>query len=333
MLTRQVAGRVYNYEYCIGRMSFTGPGFNVPTDFALGSAGSLYVLSKGTDMQQSQGLTKCTLDHKLLWESRGPEFGGGQCSWPASVAVDAGEDLYVCDDYASQVFVFDKDGCFLRSWGTKGSGDGELDRPSGLSFDAQGGLYVVDSFNHRVQKLSKEGAFLGKWGSRGSGPGELDTPWGIAIDGAGAVYVADWKNDRVQKFSADGGYLDTFGGPGTGDGELHRPSGVAVDRDGDVYVADWGNDRLNIYSPDGRFITSFSGDADALSPWAQDYVDANPQIVIARRRVDLSPERLFRRPVAVKVDDESRIMVLETQRGRIQVYAKERDFVDAPLNL
>ena len=239
----------------------------------------------------------------------------------------------MCDDYASQVFVFDKDGCFLRSWGTKGSGDGELDRPSGLSFDAQGGLYVVDSFNHRVQKLSKEGAFLGKWGSRGSGPGELDTPWGIAIDGAGAVYVADWKNDRVQKFSADGGYLDTFGGPGTGDGELHRPSGVAVDRDGDVYVADWGNDRLNIYSPDGRFITSFSGDADALSPWAQEYVDANPQIVIARRRVDLSPERLFSRPVAVKVDDESRIMVLETQRGRIQVYAKERDFVDAPLNL
>ena len=333
MLTRHAAGRVYNYEYCIGRVSISGTGFNTPQDFGLGSGGSLYVLSRGNDMAPAQGITKCTLNHELLWESRGPGFCGGGCMWAASIDVDGDENLYVCDDYASRIFILDKDGNSLGSWGAKGSGDGELNGPSGLAFDGEDNLYVVDGLNHRVQKFTKDGKFLVKWGSQGSGAGELNMPWGIAIDKDGDVYVADWKNGRVQKFSHEGKYLATFGGSGTDDGELGRPTGVAVDSEGDVYVTDWGNDRLNVYAPDGKLITAFMGDADRLSPWAQEYVDANPQYVIARRRVDLTPEQWFRRPVAVKVDEEGRIMVLEANRGRIQIYVKEREFVDAALNL
>lgn len=333
MLTRHIAGRIYNYEYCIGRVAPIGPGFNAPQDFALGSGGSLYVLSKGSDLAPMHGITKCTLNHELLWENRGGGFGGGQSPWPSSIVVDSNENVYTCDDYVSQIFIFDKDGNFLSSWGTKGSGDGELNAPSGLAFDKEDNLYVVDGLNHRVQKFTKDGKFLAKWGSQGSGADEFNIPWGITIDKEGNVYVADWKNSRVQKFSADGKYLATFGGSGTGDGELQRPTGVAVDNEGDVYVTDWGNDRLNIYDRDGTFITAFIGDADKLSPWGEEYVNANPEYVKARRRVDLTPEQRFKRPVAVKVDDEGRIMVLETQRSRIQIYVKERDFVDAALNL
>jgi DNA-binding beta-propeller fold protein YncE len=159
-------------------------------------------------------------------------------------------------------------------------------------------------------------------------------PWGIAVDGGGHVYVADWKNDRVQKFTADGEYVATIGlGAGDGPGELRHPSGVAIDSDGDIYVVDWGNNRMNVYAEDGDFLTTFVGDADKLPKWAQDSVDANPDYAKARRRVDLSPEYLFRRPMAVNVDDGGRIMVLETISGRIQVYLKEQDFVDAPVNL
>ena len=158
-------------------------------------------------------------------------------------------------------------------------------------------------------------------------------PWGIAIDREGDVYVADWKNDRVQKFSPEGEYLATFGRSGREDGELHRPTGVAIDKEGDVYIADCGNDRLNIYTADGTFLTAFIGDADKLSVWAQGVVNANPDYQKARLRADPTPELRFRRPVAVNVDDEGRIMVLETQSPRIQIYVKERDFVDAQFNL
>ena len=334
MLTKQVAGRVYNYDYCIGRNSQSGgAGFSVPMDFALGSGGSLYVVSRGNDFAPSQGVTKCTLDHEFTWDNRGPGYCGGESPWPMSVDVDSSENFYVSDDYTSRIHVFDKDGNPLSSWGTKGSGDGELDGPSGLAFDKQDNLYIVDGLNHRVQKFTKEGKLLTKWGSQGGGEGQFNMPWGIAIDKPGDVYVADWKNDRVQKFSPEGEYLATFGKPGTADGELHRPSGVAIDNDGDVYVADRGNERLNIYTPDGTFLTAFTGDAEDLSPWAIEMVNANPDVRKARRRADLTPEHRFWSPVAVNVDDEGRIMVLELKRSRIQIYVKERDFVDPQFNL
>ncbi len=333
MLTRQVVGRVYNYDYCIGRVALLGPGFTSPQDFALGSGGGLYVLSRGTDLGPTQGITKCNLDHDFIWENRGAGFAGGQSPWPVSIDVDGDENIYVSDDYASRIFVFDKDGGLVSSWGTKGSGDGELNGPSGIAFDKEDNLYVADSLNQRVQKFSKDGKFLAKWGCEGSGAGEFNMPWGISVDGEGNVYVADWKNDRVQKFSPGGEYLASFGRSGTGDGELQRPTGVAIDNEGDVYVADWGNDRLNVYASDGSFITAFMGDADRLSSWGQEYVDANTEVVKARRRVDLTPEQRFKRPIAVNVDAEGRIMVLEAQRARIQIYVKERDFVDAAINL
>ena len=333
MLTRHVAGRVYNYQYCIGKNSQRGNGFSLPIDFALGSGGSMYVVNRSNEFNPSQGITKCTLDHEFTWDDRGPGYCGGESPWPMSVAVDSSENFYVSDDYTSRIHVFDKDGISLSSWGKKGSGDGELDGPSGLAFDQQDNLYIVDSLNHRVQKFTKDGNFVAKWGSQGSSQGQFNMPWGIAVDKQGDVYVADWKNDRVQKFSPEGEYLSTFGKPGTGDGELQRPTDMAIDNEGDVYVTDWGNERLNIYTPDGIFLTAFIGDADRLSPWAQDQVAANPDYVKARRRVDLTAERRLGRPVAVNVDDGGRIMVLEANRCRIQIYVKERDFVDPQFNL
>ncbi len=334
MLTRFISGRVYNYDYAIGRNANAGAGFSHPVDFAVAPGGVLYVVNKGNEFNPGAGLTKCTLDSEFIWEDRGLGFAGGNFTWPSSVAVDGEENVYVSDDYASQLNIYDKEGNHTGRWGTKGTGDGELNGPSGLDFDRDDNLYVVDGLNNRVQVFTKEGKFLSKWGSEGSGEGQFNMPWGIAVDGNDDVYVADWKNDRVQKFTRDGKYLTSFGrGSGDGDGELTRPNSVAIDKDGDVYIVDWGNYRLNIYTSGGDFLTSFVGDADKLPKWAQDSVDANPDFQKARRRVDLSPEYLFRRPVAVNVDDDGHIMVLETNSGRMQIYVKEQEFVDAPVNL
>ena len=333
MLTKKVAGRIYNYDYCIGTSTPAGKGFERPVDFSLGSGGSLYVLSRSNMAGPGYGITKCTLSHDLIWEDRGQNFCGRESRWPRGVAVDADENVYISDDFANVIFLYDVEGNFQGNWGKKGSQDGELKSPAGLAFDREDNLFVVDCLNHRVQKFTKDGKFLAGWGGQGSGEGELNMPWGIVLDRLGDVYVADWKNDRVQKFTTDGEYLATFGGAGTGEGELQRPSDVAIDQQGDVYVTDWGNDRLNTYASDGTFLTAFAGDAERLSVWAQDVVNANPDYNKARRRADLAVERSFRRPVAVNVDQEGRIMVADCHRNRIQVYVKENDFVDAQFNL
>ncbi len=332
MLTTVAAGRVFDYSYCIGMYGMSGQGFWSPQDFALGSDGVIYLLSRGVE-EIGQRVTKCTLDHEFLGQFGGFGPGDGQFIWPRSIALDGQENVYTSDEQLNRITVFDKAGTFASKWGTAGSGDGQLSAPSGIAFDADENLFVVDSQNHRVQKFSKDGKFLAKFGELGSGDGQFELPWGICLDNKGDVYVADWKNDRVQKFSPGGQFLAKFEAASSGVGDLHRPSGVAVDSEGDVYVTDWGNHRVQIYGPDTAFVTTLVGDAQEPSPWTQTYIDANPDIIKARRRANMEPEWRFRRPVAVNVDAEDRIFVLESMRHRIQIYNKEKNYEEHPINL
>ena len=337
MLTRKVAGRIYNYEFC-----FTGGqgggAFGNGTDFALGPNNTVYFVSRGNEFTPSYGMTKCTIDveqtgQNNIWNDRGIGFADSKSLWPTCITLDSQEKVYFTDENANLVLIYDKDGNYLDSWGTQGSGDGELNSPSGIEIDQDDNLYVVDTMNHRIQKFTRDGKFLAKWGSFGAGDGQLNMPFGIAIDKDGYIYVADWKNDRVQKFTAEGQYLMSFGSSGSGDGELSRPTSVAVDNQGDVYVTDYNNDRVNVYDDFGDFITAFTGDADQLPPTGRMQVAANPDYVKARRRVDLTQEKYFRRPVAVNIDAEGRILVLDQQRNRMQVYVKEQNWIDAQFNL
>ena len=332
MLTTVAAGRVFDYSYCIGMYAMAGQGFWSPQDFALGSGGVIFVLSRGME-EIGQRITRVTLSHDFQGQFGGFGAGDGQFIWPRSITMDSQENLYVSDEQLHRISVFDKSGTFVANWGSPGTAEGELNGPSGLAVGPDGALYVVDSLNHRVQRFTTEGGFLGAFGSQGNGEGELDMPWGICVDREGDIYVADWQNDRIQKFSSTGQFLRQFGGSDLRVGDLNRPSGVAVDADGDVYVTDWGNHRVQVYGPDGAFIATLVGDAQEPSPWTQTYIDANPDIVKARRRANMEPEWRFRRPVAVKVDENDRLFVLETARHRIQIYNKEKDYEEHPINL
>ena len=332
MLTTVAAGRVFDYSYCIGMYGMSGQGFWTPQDFAL-AGDTMYVLSRGAE-ELGQRVSRVTLDHQFLGQFGAFGRGDGQFVWPRSIALDDDGNVYASDDFLNRVSVFNPEGVFLSCWGEAGDGKGQLNGPCGMAFDAEGNILVVDSQNCRVQKFTKEGKHLGSFGKQGDGDGKFNLPWGLCLDDAGNVYVADWKNNRVQKFDADGNFVQKFeASPVSGVGDLHGPTGVAVDSEGDVYVTDWGNHRLQVYAPDGRFIATLVGDAQQPSPWTQTYIDANPDIVKARRRVDLEPEWRFRRPVAVRVDENDRIFVLEASRHRIQVYDKVKDYEEHPLNL
>ena len=332
MLTTVAAGRVFDFSHCIGMYGESGQGFWTPQDFVLGPDGLLFVISRGSE-ERGLRITKCTLNHQFLTQFGGFGPGDGQFIWPRSIDMDAGGNIYSSDEQLHRISIFDQDGKFLDKWGTPGSGDGELNGPSGIAFDKDDNLFLVDSLNHRVQRFTKDGKFLGEWGRHGSADGELDMPWGICLDGHGDVYVADWNNDRVQKFSPEGELLVQFRESHSGVGDLKHPSGVAVDSDGDVYVTDWANHRVQVYDSNGTFITTLVGDADEPSPWAKTYIESAPDQIKARRRANMEPEWRFRRPVAINVDEQDRIFVLESARHRLQVYNKEKDYEEHPINL
>ena len=332
MLTTVAAGRVFDYSYCIGMYSQSGLGFWTPQDFVLGENDRVYVLSRGVE-QLGQRISKITLDQEF--QGQFGSFGAedGRFVWPRSIDLDRNGRVFVTDEYLNRISIFDAEGAFRYHWGRRGSGDGELNGPSGIAFDSHGSVWVVDSLNHRVQNFSTIGEFQSNFGRQGNGNGDLENPWGICIDQEDCIYVADWGNDRVQKFSPAGELLVKFEAASNGAGDLKGPSGVAVDSDGDVYVTDWGNHRVQIYAADGKYITALIGDAQEPSQWTQTYIDANPDIMKARRRGDLEPEWRFHRPVAVNVDGTGRIIILESYRHRLQIYNKLKDYEEHSLNL
>ena len=126
----------------------------------------------------------------------------------------------------------------------------------------------------------------------------------------------------------------SFGASPGDDEPLHHPSDVAVDGDGDVYVADWGNKRVRIFEPDGEVIGSIYGDAtEFFGPVKRD-IEASPVYAKAYSRAgDLTQLGRFDRPVSVEVDDRDRLFVVDSRRGRVQIYAKDTAYEDVRLNI
>ena len=344
MLTQNVAGRTWDYSHSVG-----GRYIALPVALAVASEDRVYAVSRQYEQVGNVPWNRVATGAKVGIITTGgvsgdEEFVGdfskygdapGELIWPTGIVLDGQENVYVTDEWMHRVAVFDREGNFQTQWGAEGSGDGQFHGPAGIARDGDGNLYIADSLNHRVQVVRNDGRYLRKWGTHGSGEGELDSPWGITVDHQGYVYVADHKNHRVQKFTPEGEFLAAFGRYGTGRGELSHPSDVAVDPDGDVYVCDWANDRVQVYSPDTGFITSFIGDAQQMAKWHQMTVDANADVIKARRRAySLEPEWRFALPTAVEFDTaRDRLLVADTQRGRLQIYNKLRGYLEPQFNL
>ncbi len=329
MLTTTVAGRTWNFSHAIGRNAAAGNGFTQPWDVAAGPDGVLYVLSRGQEgvggvTAENKRIGKMTIDQEFIGD-----FARGM-TWPAGIALDSSGNIYCSEEFQNKIFIFNEDGEEIGSWGEAGSGQGQLNGPSGLAVDDNDNLLVVDARNNRVQKFTTGGEYIATIGE-----GQLDSPWGIGLDSDGNIYVADWGNSCVRKYSTDGAPLLTFGGPDLDNGaDLNHPSSVVVDSEGDVYVADWGNKRIQIYAPDGAVITALHGDAVEFSNWAAEVINSNPDAQKAYRRVkDRTTLGLFERPVGMAIDSEDRIIVTDSTRGRLQIYAKEKDYMDPQFNL
>src|SRR5580698_3601587 len=313
-LTTVVRGRAYDWSHAIGRGAATGTGFNYVQTMCLGRDNDIYTANRGNENNFGMRVNRIQLggagDEDLVAEFFQHGEGDGKATWPFGVAVGNDGRVYCSDEWTNTISVFDQNGKFQYKSGSTGSGDGELMRPAGMICEKNGNLIVVDSGNNRLQVFSPEGKFLAKCGKAGSGDGEFNQPWGVTLDKDGNIFVADWKNHRVQKLSPSGKFLMKVGeygtlpvppnafavtylGPWVSSGEttqypkaglLNHPTDVAVDSDGDIYVADWGNHRVSIFDSEGVAITNLWGDAQVMSKWGQQSIDANPDMMKAYRR-------------------------------------------------
>jgi DNA-binding beta-propeller fold protein YncE len=364
-LTTYVKGRAYDWSHAVGRAAANGTGFNFPQTMCLDGNGGVYVANRGNENNFGMRVNHVKVggpgEEELLSEFATYGQAEANTIWPFGVAVGKGDEVFVTDEWKNTVSVYDAKGKFIRKWGTPGSGPGELRLPAGVVCEKNGNVIVVDSGNNRLQVFTPQGKFVAECGKAGSGPGEFNKPWGICLDNDGNIYVADWKNHRVQKLSPSGKHLMSIGKYGAlpnppgafavtylgpyisaipnedriSASSLNHPTSVAVDPDGDIYVTDWANHRLCIFDKTGQPLTHLVGDAQAMSKWGQQSIDANPDMMKAYRRVQ-NPEQIWRFcfPTAVVFNPKTdQIIVADSQRNRLQVYKKVRDYADFQANL
>jgi len=135
---------------------------------------------------------------------------------PTDVAWDATGNIFVSDGYGnSRVAKFDKNGVFIKSWGSRGTEPGQFNTPHTLATDAQGNVYVGDRGNRRIQVFDNGGEFKKAYLNVGA-------PWAVCISPGPHQYLfssnsngtSDMENGEIYKMELDGKILGKFGTAG-----------------------------------------------------------------------------------------------------------------------
>jgi hypothetical protein len=135
---------------------------------------------------------------------------------PTDVAWDAAGNIFVSDGYGnSRVAKFDRNGVFIRSWGSRGTAPGQFNTPHSIATDASGNVYVGDRGNRRIQVFDNNGEFKTQYIHVGA-------PWAVCISPGPHQYLfssnsngtADMENGEIYKMELDGRILGKFGRAG-----------------------------------------------------------------------------------------------------------------------
>lgn len=151
---------------------------------------------------------------------------------PIDVAVNSRGEVIVADIGASKIFIFDRSGKLLTTFGNKGEKEGQFKHISAVTIGKCDEILVAD---HRIQIFAKDGKF-----SRVVPTPTKGEYGGIVVDSNGYILATRIEKGRafVQILNSSGKLMfciDSF------DDKLRRPSGLCVTPDHHVFVADLGN--------------------------------------------------------------------------------------------
>ncbi len=252
---------------------------------AIDAAGNLYI----SDNFNSVGRIRRIATDGIITTVAGGGAGGlgdggpatsAKLTHPTGLTIDATDNLFIADMYASRVRRVAPDGTITTvagdgSYGYTGDGglatDASLASPTGVAVDPAGNLYVIDVAVSVVRKVASDGGITTVAGSNYSGDAgpatdaALYSPSGVTVDGIGNTYIADTSNNRIRKL-APNGTITTIAGNGAhgyaGDGgpatsaALSYPESVAIDQAGNLYIA--AGSSVRKVAPDGS-ISTFAG--------------------------------------------------------------------------
>ena len=276
--------------------------------FATGTLGTAQGLGKPYGIAVRKGRIYVTDTVKravLMFDVPGKEFktigteGPGALAKPIGIDITKDGEIFVADNSAKRIVVFNEDGQFLRAFGNRNI----LKRPSGVAVSPDGmRAYVIDTGGVTTQEHhlfifnAKTGELEKTIGTRGRKNGDFNLALQVTTAEDGTVYVTDSGNFRVQAFNPDGSHKLSFGTVGRKIGNFARPKGISTDRDGNIYVVD---------SAFGNF---------------QIFNDKTELLMFIGTRGQQAAPGQYMLPAGITVDEDGRIYVVDQFFRKIDIY-------------
>jgi sugar lactone lactonase YvrE len=200
------------------------------------------------------------------WEHVDPPLAAqdGLFRQPTDVAWDSNGNIYITDGYInSRVAKYDKNGDWVKSWGTKGTGPGQFNLPHAIAIDRNNNIYVGDRTNRRIQVFDTDGKFQrvfsidippvpGTHAVNGATPTGarlaevIGQPNSLCIPpNANVMFVGESTfPGRIFKISFDGKVLGVIGRSGRNLKQFSGAHALACPSENEIYAAETSNWRV-----------------------------------------------------------------------------------------
>jgi hypothetical protein len=166
---------------------------------------------------------------------------GNSFNRPSDVTWDRAGNIYVADGFGdnNRIAKFNRDGNFVKSWGSTGSAQGQFNEVRGIASDASGNIYVADAGNKRIQVFDGEGNFKSAISGVGS-------PQAICITKGSTQYLyssnsndpESMDNGEIYKLTLNGQVVGKFGRAGRIEGEFGMVNAIDCGSENDLILGE-----------------------------------------------------------------------------------------------
>ena len=197
------------------------------------------------------------------------------------IAVNTKGMIAVTNFYEHCVYIFDKEGKCLRTFGSRGNNAGQFLRPFGVTYLNDDEILIADSGNNGIQQVDVQtGTVVKTFGNLGAAKGKLSFPIDVSLDEERRIVVTEYSNNRIQVMSREGESISIFGD--SGPEKLNHPTSC-IPYKNMFFVSEESNHCIKTFDQSGTFLYKFGkkGNQDGQFSWKYGMlVDSNNNLLV-----------------------------------------------------